>query len=413
MVSKVLPTILIGACLLLFSSFRFSDASPLRNQKSIELEAFPLVVPTMVFGLAKERFYQVEQRALDEATSFKTLLKQLKLPKEQRSIILSKVAKRIGTSRNTVEEVGLFYNAERQLEFVAAPINAYSFLRIDLINQKIEIDDLAGIQSEYASTTMFFNGDVDSTLHYTLLDGALKAQIRTTLVKDMPLDTAFHAGVVKLIYTIKRDQSGDVVGYGGVEALRYQINQKERTSIRFVDGDLEVDGFFNPDGSPVQQTWLASPVPGARISSPYNLRRLHPILKRIKPHYGTDYAASYGTPVLAVSDGVVIARRRTRSNGNYIKIRHNDTYQSQYLHLKGFASGIKNGSRVTKGQVIGYVGSTGLADGPHVCFRFWKNDHQIDHRKECLPTSIELTGKSLITFQQKQKEVEQLLQTRA
>lgn len=260
---------------------------------------------------------------------------------------------------------------------------------------------------------MFFNGDIDSTLHYTLLDEELQSQIRQALSQDMPLDTAFHAGVVKLIYSIKRNEQGEVLGYGGVEALRYRVNQEEQTSIRFADGELEVDGFFTPDGTPALQTYLPSPVPEARISSPYSMRRMHPVLKRIKPHFGTDYAAPYGTPVLAVSDGVVIARRRTRSNGNYIKISHNDTYQSQYLHLKGFASGIKSGTRVTKGQVIGYVGSTGLADGPHVCYRFWKNGHQIDHRKECLPTSSELTGEALLAFRKKQQEIELLLAPRA
>ena len=108
----------------------------------------------------------------------------------------------------------------------------------------------------------------------------------------------------------------------------------------------------------------------SRISSRYNLKRFHPILNRTKAHYGTDYAAPTGTPILAVGDGVVTKSSYTKGNGKYVKIRHNSTYETQYLHMSKRA--VTAGERVRQGQVIGYVGSTGLATGPHVCFRFWK-----------------------------------------
>ena len=127
--------------------------------------------------------------------------------------------------------------------------------------------------------------------------------------------------------------------------------------------------------------FLKSPVKYSRISSSFNRNRFHPVLKRRRPHLGTDYAAPYGTPILSVGDGVVVEATRRGGNGNFVKVRHDKTYQTQYLHMQKFAKGISPGVHVKQGQTIGYVGSTGLATGPHVCFRFWKNGKQVNHRK--------------------------------
>ena len=117
----------------------------------------------------------------------------------------------------------------------------------------------------------------------------------------------------------------------------------------------------------------------SRISSKYSPKRFHPVQKRMKAHLGTDYAAPTGTPIMAVGDGVVKEARRKKYNGKYVKIKHNATYSTQYLHMSKIANGMKPGRKVRQGEIIGYVGSTGLATGPHVCFRFWKNGRQVDH----------------------------------
>lgn len=144
-------------------------------------------------------------------------------------------------------------------------------------------------------------------------------------------------------------------------------------------------GYYNLEGLPMQKAFLKAPVKYYRISSRYNKNRMHPVLKHRRPHLGTDYAASHGTPIMAVASGTITHASFTRGNGNYVKIRHDKVYETQYLHMSKFASGIKPGVHVEQGEIIGYVGSTGLATGPHVCFRFWKNGEQVDPLRLELP----------------------------
>ncbi|MFZ1825855.1 MAG: M23 family metallopeptidase, partial [Chitinophagales bacterium] len=126
--------------------------------------------------------------------------------------------------------------------------------------------------------------------------------------------------------------------------------------------------------------------------------RFHPVQKRFKAHLGTDYAAPTGTPIYTVGDGTVIEKGYTSGNGNYVKIKHNATYTTQYLHMSKFASGLSKGDRVTQGEVIGYVGSTGLATGPHLCYRFWKNGVQVDPFQEKIPPSFPVKAAMLDTY---------------
>lgn len=156
----------------------------------------------------------------------------------------------------------------------------------------------------------------------------------------------------------------------------------------FTDKTGEVSGFYNELGEEMKRPFLMAPVQYTRISSRYNSGgRFHPVLKRTRPHLGTDYAAPTGTPIYTTADGTITAATRSGGNGIYVKVRHNKTYETQYLHMSKIADGIRPGVRVRQGDVIGYVGQTGLATGPHVCYRFWKNGKQIDPHSEKFPKS--------------------------
>lgn len=171
-------------------------------------------------------------------------------------------------------------------------------------------------------------------------------------------------------------------------------------------------GYFDEEGNNLKKAFLQAPVKFSRISSGYTMRRFHPVQKRYKAHLGTDYAAPTGTPIYAVGDGVITQARYKSNNGNYVKMRHNSVYETQYLHMSKIASGIKPGVRVSQGDVIGYVGSTGLATGPHVCFRFWKNGKQVDHRREELPPSEPIAPESLPAFESEKARLDSLVVTK-
>jgi murein DD-endopeptidase MepM/ murein hydrolase activator NlpD len=157
-------------------------------------------------------------------------------------------------------------------------------------------------------------------------------------------------------------------------------------------------GYFDQDGENLKKAFLKAPLKFSRISSRYTKRRFHPVQKRWKAHLGTDYAAPRGTPIRTVGDGKVIAASYTRGNGNYVKVQHNSTYTTQYLHMSRRAKGIKKGKYVKQGDVIGYVGSTGLATGPHLCFRFWKNGVQVDPFKVKAPPTTPVSEGNKANF---------------
>ncbi len=172
---------------------------------------------------------------------------------------------------------------------------------------------------------------------------------------------------------------GRYIGFGNIRAV--QFNHKGQDFFAFLFDDGETTEYYNAGGEIMKKTFLKAPLDFSRISSKYTLKRFHPVQKIFKPHLGTDYAAPAGTPVKAVADGKIIAAEFGIYNGNYVKIEHNKKHTTQYLHFSRIAKGIKRNTTVKQGQTIGYVGSTGLASGPHLCFRFWENGKQIDGQK--------------------------------
>lgn len=193
----------------------------------------------------------------------------------------------------------------------------------------------------------------------------------------------------------ERKVDGQRYGTPRVLAARYTSGDRVQEAFRF-DQDQSTQ-FFDAEGKSLRKAFLKAPVKFSRITSGYSSKRLHPVQKVMKAHLGTDYAAPYGTPILSVGDGVVEVAGRTSGNGHFVKVRHNGTYSTQYLHMRKIL--VKQGQRVQQGDVLGEVGSTGLATGPHVCFRFWKNGVQVDPRREEFPSAEPVASEMMIKFQ--------------
>ena len=169
------------------------------------------------------------------------------------------------------------------------------------------------------------------------------------------------------------------VGIGRVWGAKFIHRGKEIYAIPFEQGGKLQ--YWEEDGGSLRKQLLKAPLKFTRISSKFSHSRLHPVLKKYRPHHGVDYAAPSGTPVRAVADGVITVKAHKKADGNILKIKHPGNLTSGYLHLRGFAKGIKVGARVSQGQVIGYVGSTGYSTGPHLDFRLWKGNTPINPLK--------------------------------
>ncbi len=200
---------------------------------------------------------------------------------------------------------------------------------------------------------------------------------------------------------------GNVISVSDIKLAYFEHMGAPYHAIPF-DKNGEVN-FFDQDGNSLKKAFLRDPLKYTRISSRYNLKRFHPVQKRFKAHLGTDYAAPSGTEIRSVGEGTVLEAKYTSANGNYVKVKHNGTYTTQYLHMSKIGKGIKAGSRIRQGQVIGYVGSTGLATGPHLCFRFWKNGKQEDWLQEKIPPSEPILATNRMAFESKKSEAMGLL----
>jgi hypothetical protein len=197
------------------------------------------------------------------------------------------------------------------------------------------------------------------------------------------------------------------IGISKIHAASYMHGDKELFAIFYENGD--VSGFWDLDGNNMKKAFLKAPLSFSRISSKFTYARKHPIYKVVRPHTGVDYAAPMGTPVMAIGDGVVTFKGYKGGGGHTVKIKHNSTYESAYLHLSKYGKGIESGARVKQGQVIGYVGSTGASTGPHLDFRVWKNGTPIDPLKMDSPPTEPIPSNARVEFDSVKTVMMQLL----
>ena len=243
-------------------------------------------------------------------------------------------------------------------------------------------------------------GVIESSLWNAMVDNdmspALVMELSTIYAWTIDFFRIKKGDKFKVIYEEKY-VDGEFLGVGRVKAIEFVHMGDVYPAFYFEEEEMYGD-YFDDKGDNLRRVFLMAPVEYSRISSRYSKRRFHPVQKRWKAHLGTDYAAPRGTPIFSTADGQVIKKGYASGNGNYVKIRHNSTYTTQYLHMSKFASGIAVGKRVRQGEVIGYVGSTGLATGPHVCYRFWKNDVQVDPFSQDLPPSEPVKAENRARF---------------
>lgn len=248
------------------------------------------------------------------------------------------------------------------------------------------------------------------TVKTNLWESAREAEMNPALIAELAEVFAWQVDFAREVqvndrWRISVEQelvNNEVVGLGTILSAEYTNVNQVHTAVLFRKGTEKL-GYFAPDGSSLKRIFLKSPIQYGRISSRFQKQRFHPVLKVGRPHLGVDYAAPIGTPIRVVGDGQVTFAGWSGGGGNVIKIRHNSTYETAYKHLSRIGSGIRPGARVSQGQTIGYVGSTGLSTGPHLHFEFFVNGRFVDPLGQKFPNAAPISGSNLALFLEEQK----------
>ncbi len=289
------------------------------------------------------------------------------------------------------------------IERILLSINETGYVEIVCSAEGIEVECR---EYPYEVTIREASGIITQSLFMSVMDQDLPIELGAKLVDIYAWDIDFFTEIRKndffrVIYEERRMLDGpdheEKTEVGIIIAAEFNTSGNSRYCFLF-DNEKVFPDYFDDEGKSLRKQLLKAPLSYTRISSGYSKRRFHPVLHRYAPHLGIDYAAPTGTPVQSTGDGTVMTASRTRANGNYVKIRHNNSYISYYLHLSRFGKGIKQGTKVKQGQVIGYVGATGYATGPHLDYRVKKNGRYVNPRRLKLPPAKPVSGENMAAF---------------
>ena len=258
------------------------------------------------------------------------------------------------------------------------------------------------IEKNLTKVIVFKEGSIDSSLYNTATELGIKPNTIIEFARLYGFQVDFQRDIWKgdtfqIIYEQFENEDGSLIESGDIIYSNLNIQGNDLNLYKFILANKEID-YFDENGKSMRKTLMKTPINGARLSSPFGKRK-HPILGFTKMHSGTDFAAPTGTPIMASGDGVVTRAQWCGGGGNCVKIKHNSVYQTVYAHMSKFGRGIKKGVKVKQGQIIGYVGSTGLSTGPHLHYEVIENGKKINSQKLKLPSGKTLKGEQRNRFE--------------
>jgi murein DD-endopeptidase MepM/ murein hydrolase activator NlpD len=293
----------------------------------------------------------------------------------------------------------------RYLVYENDPTTYYIFSFNDSLN-------ITPFRREIKSEIRYASGTIETSLWDAMISGGLHPYLAVEL-SDIFAWTVDFFGLqkgdnFKVIYE-ELFIDGKSLGTNRIYGAQFNRTGSSITAIPFIQDGNET--FFDIDGNSLRKAFLKAPLQFSRISSRFSSSRLHPILRIRRPHFGVDYAAPVGTPVHSIGDGRIISARTELGSGRVVKIQHNSVYSTAYLHLSRFGEGVSAGNFVKQGDIIGYVGNSGLSTGPHLDFRFYQNGSPVDPLKVDAPPVEPVSGANLVKFEKIKTVVLSLLGT--
>ncbi|WP_321532321.1 peptidoglycan DD-metalloendopeptidase family protein [uncultured Desulfuromonas sp.] len=265
--------------------------------------------------------------------------------------------------------VSFYYDINRDDQLIIRQEDGEFFIERQPIPYVVDVEQVGGVITSSLFGTVAQLGE----------SSELAAELMNIFAWDIDFIRDIREGDYFTALVEKRYRDGNLAGYGDILAAEFNNQGKSFYAFHYTHGTDS--GYYNQDGKSLRKAFLKAPLSYTRISSGYTRRRFHPVLNKWKPHLAIDYAAPTGTPIKAVADGTITQKSYDRNNGNKIRLRHPNDYETTYIHMVRFARGMKKGKRVKQGEVIGYVGSTGIATGPHLDFRVFHHGKPINPLK--------------------------------
>lgn len=391
-----------------FFQAEVADETLIEEQEEVIEEVIP--EPTILYGMVVDSFQVVEQ-TIKPRQNLADILNPFNIEARIASELAQKCRKIFDVRQlaaNKKVTILASKDSAQTAQFLIYEPNPTEFVVFSLGDTL----GAAVVQREVRTVEKSIYGVINSSLSESMLEAGGNPALTSKLVDVFAWQIDFFriqkGDSYRVIYEEKWVEDKQI-GIGKILAVQFDHGGQPYHAYYYDQG--QGSNYFDEKGNSLRQAFLKAPLNFTRISSRYTMKRFHPVQKRWKAHLGTDYAAPTGTPIYTVGDGVVVEAGRNRGNGNYVKVKHNDTYTTQYLHMSKIASGMRKGSRVRQGQVIGYVGSTGLATGPHLCFRFWKNGKQIDPFSIKMPPAEPINKQHLQAFEVIKQQYGQQLAT--
>ena len=385
---------IFGALCLFLLLFSCKDA-----QEDYVIEPMEPRKPIVDFGFNFDD-YNVQFDTIRSQDTFERILKKQNLGNHKAAEIIAKIKDSMPTSVRFMRPYICLRSKDKyhKLQYLIYQPNRIDYYLVDLT------DSIVGHKKSRPLTfkTKTIAGELDGSLSSTLRNMKVDPSLSNKLLKVYAWSIDFFKLKKgdKFAVSFTERYINDTI-FDGVDSLRCAFFEYKGSKIYAFPFQQERKGridYYDENGKALKNFFLKAPLKYIHITSRFSRSRFHPVQLRWKAHNGTDYAAPTGTPIMTTATGVVEQAGYTAGNGNFVKVKHDRTYSTQYLHMSRIL--VRRGQHVKQGDVIGKVGSTGLATGPHVCYRFWKNGVQVDPLRISLPNAQPMEGRNLPRFKE-------------
>tara|TARA_Y100000591_G_scaffold328538_1_gene355246 strand:- start:4678 stop:5991 length:1314 start_codon:yes stop_codon:yes gene_type:complete len=401
--SFALLLFLITMTVLVISAYDKFKSEQLSNLENISQNLYLQKTLQSISNSLNPRFEKVEY-IIKSGETFELILNKINLDQVEKKKIIDFILKK-KIKFNIFENQKILFDIDnlggKKIKKITIPINKKKDL-IFSYNQNNSFD-FEEITKELRIINVYKENFITNSLYKSAVEKKINPNIIVGFAQIYGFQVDFQRDIQKndsfqIVYEEYKNEDNKTVDFGNILYANLILQGKSLELYYFNSEKERINDHFEPNGQSIKKTLMKTPINGARLSSSYGMRK-HPILGYNKMHQGTDFAAPTGTPIMASGSGVILKAGWCGGGGNCVKIRHNSTYSTVYAHMSKFARGIKKGIRVNQGQIIGYVGSTGMSTGPHLHYEVIKNGKKVNSQKLKLPSGKKLKGQDREDFE--------------